>query len=68
MVCELSLGSKKELGFRGGGGGGGCCGRPSLSIGGLDPKYELGQGKLDYFEPSLLCAALSRSFGSSVSV
>ena len=50
------------------GGGGGCCGRHALTIGGLDPKYEPGQGKLDYFEHSLLCAALSRSVGSSVSV
>ena len=40
----------------------------SLSLGGLDPKSEFGQGKLEYVEPSLLCAAFSRSYGSSVSV
>ena len=45
---KLSLGSKKEMEFRGG-----CCGRHALSLGGLDPKFELGQGKLEYFEPSL---------------
>ena len=49
---QLPIGSKKEMEFHG------CCGRHAISRGGLDTKYELGQGKPEYFEPSLLGAAL----------